>query len=129
MVQNIKLKCVYNKFEEIRALNCVFALYWRKSLSVFTELHYWELTEPWTFASRPGSTLNTGKNISYFIWINLILTKIMSASPKPWGLRGVLCVETGFYGDISQESRCNSEIKVWAHFYKIFVFLKCPCRT
>ena len=31
-----------------------------------------------------------------------------------------LCVEMGFYADISWESRWNIEINVWAHFYKIF---------
>ena len=34
---------------------------------------------------------------------------------------GALCVEIGFYADISYESRCNRKIKVWAHFYKILV--------
>ena len=34
----------------------------------------------------------------------------------------------GFYADISSESRCNSEMKVWAHFYNILLFLWCPCR-
>ena len=29
----------------------------------------------------------------------------------------------GFYWYISWESRCNIEIRVWAHFYKILVFL------
>ena len=33
---------------------------------------------------------------------------------------GALCVKVGFYANISCESRCNIEINVWAHFYKIF---------
>ena len=37
--------------------------------------------------------------------------------------RGVWNIEIEFYADISQESRCNSEIKVSAPFYKILVFL------
>ena len=40
-----------------------------------------------------------------------------------WKGGGALCVEKGFYADISKESRCNSEIQVWAHFYKILAFL------
>ena len=32
-----------------------------------------------------------------------------------------LCVEMGFYGDVSWESRCNIEKNVWAHFYKILL--------
>ena len=32
-----------------------------------------------------------------------------------------LCVEMGFYSDISWESRYNIEMNVWAHFYKIFL--------
>ena len=32
-----------------------------------------------------------------------------------------LCVEMGFYSDISWESRYNIEINVWAHFYKILL--------
>jgi hypothetical protein len=39
------------------------------------------------------------------------------------GGSGALCIEIEFYADISQESRCNSEIKVSAPFYKILVFL------
>ena len=31
-----------------------------------------------------------------------------------------LCVEVGFYVDISWESRCNIEVNIWAHFYMIF---------
>ena len=43
-----------------------------------------------------------------------------------WNSEGggwALCVEIGFYADISKESRCNSEINVWAHFYKILEFI------
>ena len=39
------------------------------------------------------------------------------------GLTISLCVEIEFYADISEESRCNSEIEVWAHFYNILIFL------
>ena len=54
--------------------------------------------------------------------ILLILpVKIEVSLEKPGVNR--LIVEIGFYADISQESRCNSEIKVWAHFYKILVFI------
>ena len=38
------------------------------------------------------------------------------------GEGGSLCVEIGSYADV-KESRCNSEIKVCAHFYEILVFL------
>ena len=34
---------------------------------------------------------------------------------------GALCVEMGFYADISWESRWNIEINVWAQFYKILL--------
>ena len=37
-----------------------------------------------------------------------------------------LCVEMGFYADISWESRCNIEINVWAHFYKILLVFEVP---
>ena len=39
---------------------------------------------------------------------------------------GTLCFEIGFYVDISKESRCESEIKVCAHFYKILLIFKVP---
>ena len=39
---------------------------------------------------------------------------------------GALCVEMGFYTDISCESRCNIEINVWAHFYKILLVFEVP---
>ena len=32
---------------------------------------------------------------------------------------GALCVEVGFYADISWESKCNIEINVWGHFFKL----------
>ena len=32
----------------------------------------------------------------------------------------------GFYTDISWESRCNIEINVWAHFYKILLVSEVP---
>ena len=48
--------------------------------------------------------------------------------PLEWLGPPTLFVETGFYADISQESRCNSGIKVRDNlFYKILVFLLCPC--
>ena len=50
------------------------------------------------------------------------LVKIELSDISKYG-EGALCVEIGFYVDISLESRDNSEIKVWAHFYKILVFL------
>ena len=34
-----------------------------------------------------------------------------------WG--GALCVEMRYYADISLESRCNTEINVWAHLLEI----------
>ena len=37
-----------------------------------------------------------------------------------------LCVEMGFYSDISRESRYNIEINVWAHFYKILLVFEVP---
>ena len=40
-----------------------------------------------------------------------------------WNKKAPLCVEIGFYADISKESRWNSEINVWALFYKILVFI------
>ena len=42
--------------------------------------------------------------------------------PKSRG--GALCVEMGFYTDISWESRCIIEINVWTHFYEIFLVLE-----
>ena len=57
----------------------------------------------------------------------LIMKVSMSATINPLptnpiksggGGVGALCVDIGFYADISKESRCNSEINVWAHFYK-----------
>ena len=51
----------------------------------------------------------------------VLLQSGLSEPGGPGG--GALCVEMGFYVDISWESRCNIEIKVWAHFYKILVFL------
>ena len=41
---------------------------------------------------------------------------------------GALCVEMGFYADISKESRCNFEINVWTHFYKILLVFEVPQR-
>ena len=32
----------------------------------------------------------------------------------------------GFYTDIPWESRCNIEINVWAHFYKILLVFEVP---
>ena len=56
--------------------------------------------------------------------------QIITQGRRNWGDRGSiclptppLCVEIGFFTNISQESRCNSKIKVWAHFYKILVFI------
>ena len=37
-----------------------------------------------------------------------------------------LCVEMGFYADISWESRWNIERNVWAHFYKILLVFEVP---
>ena len=34
----------------------------------------------------------------------------------------------GFYADISWESRCSSEIKVWGHWCQIFVVFEVPAR-
>ena len=42
---------------------------------------------------------------------------------------GALCVEMGFYTDISWESRCNIEINVRACFYKILLVFEVPYRT
>ena len=42
---------------------------------------------------------------------------------EPPNLKTPLCVEIGFYSDISEDQAVNSEIKVWAHFYKILVFI------
>ena len=42
--------------------------------------------------------------------------------------RGALCVEMVLYADISWESRCNIEINVWAHFYKILLVFEVPYR-
>ena len=39
---------------------------------------------------------------------------------------GALCVEMEFYADISWESRCNIEIIVCAHFYKILLVFEVP---
>ena len=41
---------------------------------------------------------------------------------------GALCVEVGFYADISWESRHNIEINVWAHFNKILLAFEVPYR-
>ena len=41
---------------------------------------------------------------------------------------GALCVEMGFYADISWKSRCNIEINVWVHFYKILLVCEVPYR-
>ena len=34
----------------------------------------------------------------------------------------------GFYVDITKESRCNNEIKIWANFYNILVVFWYPCQ-
>ena len=39
---------------------------------------------------------------------------------------GALCVEMGFYVDISLESRSNIEINVWANLYKILLVFEVP---
>ena len=39
---------------------------------------------------------------------------------------GPLCVEMGFYTDISWESRCYIEINIWAQFYKILLLFEVP---
>ena len=39
---------------------------------------------------------------------------------------GALCVQMGFYADISRESRCGIEINVCAHFYKILLVFEVP---
>ena len=44
------------------------------------------------------------------------------------GVGGTLCVDLGFYTDISWESRCNIEINIWAHFYKILLVFEVPYR-
>ena len=41
-------------------------------------------------------------------------------------LLGSLCVQMGFYADISWKSKCNFEINVWAQFYKILVIFVVP---
>ena len=41
---------------------------------------------------------------------------------------GALCVEMGFYADISWESTWNIEINVWGHFYNILLVFEVPCR-
>ena len=54
--------------------------------------------------------------------------KMYGFSPL-WNLRGgALYVEMGFNADISWESRCNIEINVWAHFYKILLVFEVPYR-
>ena len=39
---------------------------------------------------------------------------------------GALCVGMGFYADISWESRCSSEIKVWINYQQILVVFEVP---
>ena len=41
---------------------------------------------------------------------------------------GALCVEMGFYAEISWESRWNIEINVKADIYKILVVFEVPCQ-
>ena len=48
-------------------------------------------------------------------------TLLTAASPHP-----PLCVEMGFYADISWESRCNIEINVRAYFYKNLLVFEVP---
>ena len=53
----------------------------------------------------------------------------LSRPSEPGGGRGAcgaLFVEMGFYGDISWELRCNIEINVGAHFYKILLVFEVP---
>ena len=50
---------------------------------------------------------------------NLIILRL---APSP------LCVEMGFYTDISWDSRCNIDINVWAHIYKILLVFEVPWR-
>ena len=52
------------------------------------------------------------------------------AREGPMGTCGTpsLCVEMGFYADISLESRCNIEINIWTPFYKILSVFKVPYR-
>ena len=40
-----------------------------------------------------------------------------------------LCVEMGFYADISWESRCNTGINVWDSFYKILLVFEVPYQS
>ena len=49
--------------------------------------------------------------------------RVQKSEREGWG---ALCVEMGFYADMSWESRCNIEINVWAHFYKILFVFEVP---
>ena len=39
-----------------------------------------------------------------------------------------LCIKMEFYLDISLESRCNSEVEFWAHFYQCLVAFQVNCQ-
>ena len=45
-----------------------------------------------------------------------------------WG-EGALCVEKGFYADISWELRCNSEIKVSGRLCQILAIFEVPAQS
>ena len=58
-------------------------------------------------------------------WETAILGTLYFPKENESGV-GALCVEMGFYANISWESRCNIKINVWAHFYKILLVFEVP---
>ena len=59
--------------------------------------------QPFSQSRAVGMFKNPGRGLTY--------KSMAYSTPQP-----PLCVEMGFYVDISWESRCNIEINVWAHF-------------
>ena len=72
---------------------------------------------------RPESRIHRSKISAFFFskqeCCSFLKTARTTNRVKTW--TPALCVEMGFYADISWESRCNIEINVWAHFYKILL--------
>ena len=84
---------------------------------------------------KPGRTLSMtherhgracdGRDLS----VKFNLAQKVKSDPRAGGIGrggGALCVEMGFYADISWEARCNIEINFCPHFYKILLVFEVP---
>ena len=67
--------------------------------------------------------------LTTYPWVLLIrLGPVHKVRQHFLGGGGALCFEWGFTRTFSWESRCCSEIKIWAHCYQILVVFYYPCR-